>query len=250
MPISQRLGLYPSQCIAPLSLSITLVLWLLFNMSTANAVSTSKTTATSSTTNSATDHRIAQLEQQMAKLLQTQQSGLQQKDAVIKSLIRQVEKLKIHKKIENDIIVIREKINGFDSQHSTIFNITSLVIGLIALFSVGSVAFSIWEAYSSKKKLNATINAFNQDRHDVLEDFKAQSKISMQQFDQSQRIMRLTQMLNTADFNDDIFYADLTQLAQTPSPLMANLVNQVMNQYSDQFESETKALAQRIIDNI
>jgi len=101
-----------------------------------------------------------------------------------------------------------------------------------------------------KKKYQNILNDLSSERDASLDDFKENSKKLLLQFDNTQRIMRLTHMLNTKDFDNDIFYADLTQLSQHPLPLMFNLVDLIVEKHTSEFEEDVLNIAKHIISRI
>jgi septal ring factor EnvC (AmiA/AmiB activator) len=219
--------------------------------------------------------KIIALEQKIAKLQKNQKtelSQLEQKNATINALKRQVDKLTAHQQLENDILGLSEKIDNIDSQHEAIFNISSILIGAMALFGLGGATFTIYEVKSKDKELRKIVDEFNKERENVLEDFETkgkklmkqfgahesklenaledfdiESKKLVKQFDHSERLIRLTQMLNVRDFDNETFYSDLTQLAQAPTPMMSNLMTLIVETHQTEFDNDVLELAWEII---
>lgn len=242
------------------------------------------------------EQKITNLEQQIQQLQQNQQTDLRKKDKAIDTLTRRLDQLTAHQKLENDILAVSEKFDNIDSQHNAIFNISSILIGAIALFGLGGATFTIYEVKSKDTELRKIVDDFNKERENVLEDFENKGKKLMQQvadheskldnalknfdskshvlmeklsdydkkqenaledfdieskklvkqFDHFERLIRLTQMINVEDFDSEVFYSDLTQMAQAPTPLMSNLMTLIVDTHRADFDQDVLELAQRI----
>lgn len=142
---------------------------------------------------------------------------------------------------------INNKVSNIEDQHNTIFNVITIILAAITIFGVGGAAYSFIEATLSKRRNDKVLDAFASKCEMALKGFDSNSKSLLLQMDHAERIGRLTHMLYVNNFDSDVFFADLTQLAQDPTPLMTNVATLIVGKYSNKFEQDILSLANIII---
>lgn len=190
--------------------------------------------------------KISQLNQQLQELQQSWQKQSLEKDNKINALTLELEKFKVYQQFSPAIERLTESNRGLESQHSTIVNFIALILGLISLFSGASIIYTFRVSKASQEEWQQYMSRLKQEGDTVINELEESRKEQLRYFDQLRRLMRLTVMLGKNDFDSDTFYADLTQMAQDPDMMMANLVEQILFQYKAEFDDDVIELAEDI----
>lgn len=176
----------------------------------------------------------------------TLKKELKDRENEISKLSTTLSELKKDKENENNISRIDDKIKSIESDHSIIFNIVSILLAAITLFGGGGMVFSFFEHKTRTKEMEEALNDFTKLHDETIHDFKNKGKSILQQLDQSERIVRLTHLISTNDFDDEVFFADLSQLSQDPTHQMSHLSNLIIGEYRDKFAEDVIDLAEKI----
>ena len=163
----------------------------------------------------------------------------------IVSIKNGVEYLKNNHKPYKSIELIEEKLSGISTQHNTIFNIMTIIISVIALFGVGGLGFTFYESSSIKKKYNNVLADFEMEKKSALTEFETQKKNMLLQFDYMERIFRLMGMLKEKNYDNEIFFSDLSQLSQTPNQHMDMVIRNILDKKQN-FDDDVIKLAEKI----
>lgn len=169
-----------------------------------------------------------------------------EKTEVINHLNSELEALKDDHNVELKRSLIEAKVDNISSEHTTLYRMVMMAMGIVTLFGVGGAVYSFVETHAGSKKIKKSIEKFDLSGKEVLDEMKAKQRNLINEFDQTQRILRLTQMIYQRDFDSETFYSDLTQLSQKPSQLMFELVNSIIEEYGSKFDQDILALANKI----
>lgn len=163
----------------------------------------------------------------------------------IENINKNIEHLKNGGKQNIGIKLLEEKLTGVAAQHDTIFNVVTILLSAIAIFGIGGIGFSIYETKAIKNKYNKILTAFEAEKNQALLEFEDQRKEMLRQYDLLERISRLGYLLQTKNYDSEIFFADLSQLSLFPNQLMYTLISDILSVKSE-FDPDVIKLADKI----
>ena len=152
------------------------------------------------------------------------------------------------KELDSGLKVLEKELDGVKQANSTILSIASFIIALAAFIGGGGVIFSVWEAKSAQEKMNRALMDFKTKESEIIASLNKKDREQLVQYDQFERITRLTHMLYHENYDQEVFFSDLSQLAQAPTAMMSTLVERISGDHREKFESDILDLANRIKD--
>ena len=183
-----------------------------------------------------------------------QASSLNSTMVSIKDSLAKIELATSDEGVKDKIDTIREELDDLieevadvDSANSLILTIATSFIALGALIGGGGVVYSVWESKSQKKEMDNLLKNIKENRDAILNSMAECSREQRIQFDHFERATRLHHMLLSKNFDQDIFYADLSQLVTRPNQMLTELSNLIVNKFHEKFSADVIKLANEIV---
>lgn len=140
--------------------------------------------------------------------------------------------------LNHKLDLLERQIKSQKERNDDLITTAQFLIGIATLLMFVGTLTAIYEFLQIKKKFSEETKEFKKKSKNAFTQTKKQLRSFEEDLENFERVARLTHMLNTNNYDPDIFYSDLSALSQRNFNLSYTLVMRINEHYSNHFDED------------